>query len=121
MPGHGFKGSDAIGCPDDTGSQLSYDGVRLYVSQWYNKRILGIDERGAVVRTIDSLAGSAAQCYSEGVFYILNTDDEDSNDFFLTRIGVNGSGPHFEDLARVPFAARALASDGTASGQPPRA
>ena len=113
VPGHGFKGSDAIGCPDDTGSQLSYDGVRLYVSQWYNKRILGIDERGAVVRTIDVPRGICGQCYSEGAFYVLNTDDEDSNEYFLTRIGVNGGQPHYEDLARVPFAARALASDGT--------
>lgn len=113
VPGHGFKASDAIGCPDDTGSQLSYDGVRLYVSQWYNKRILGIDERGSVVRTIDVPRGICGQCYCEGAFYVLNTDDEESSDYFLTRISVNGGRPHYEDLARVPFGARALASDGT--------
>jgi hypothetical protein len=113
VPGHGFKDSDAIGCPDDTGSQLSYDGVRLYVSQWYNKRILGIDERGSVVRTIDTPRGICGQCYSDGAFYVLNTDDEDSTDYFLTRVSVNGGAPAYEDLARVPFAARALANDGT--------
>jgi hypothetical protein len=113
VPGHGFKDSDAIGCPDDTGSQLSYDGVRLYVSQWYNKRILGIDERGSVVRTIGTQRGICGQCYSDGAFYVLNTDDEESTDYFLTRVSLNGGAPNYEDLARVPFAARALASDGT--------
>ena len=52
VPGHGFKTGDAIECPDATGSQLSYDGTYLYVSQWYNRRILGLDERGNVVREI---------------------------------------------------------------------
>ncbi|MBV8372604.1 MAG: hypothetical protein JOY69_05035, partial [Candidatus Eremiobacteraeota bacterium] len=86
VPGHGFKNSEAIACPDDTGSQLSYDGVRLYVSQWYNKRILGIDERGSVVRTIDVPRGICGQCFCDGAFYVLNTDDEDSTDYFLTRV-----------------------------------
>lgn len=113
VPGHGFKDSDALACPDDTGSQLSYDGVRLYVSQWYNKRILGIDERGSVVRTIPAPRGICGQCFFDGAFYVLNTDDEESTDYFLTRIVVNGGQPNVEDLARVPFAARALAHDGS--------
>ncbi len=37
VPGHGFKTHDAVECPDKTGSQLSYDGSWLYVSQWYNQ------------------------------------------------------------------------------------
>jgi hypothetical protein len=112
VPGHGFKNQDAIGCPDETGSQLSYDGVRLYVSQWYNKRILGIDERGKVVRTIDLPRGVCGQCYADGGFYVVTTDDEDSNDYFLSRVTLNGAA-NVEDLARVPFAARALAYDGS--------
>jgi hypothetical protein len=113
VPGHGFKSGDAIECPDDTGSQLSYDGVRLYVSQWYKKRILGIDERGNVVRTIDIPRGICGQCYVDGTFYVLNTDDEDTTDYFLTRVVVNGGAPKVEDVAHVPFAARALAFDGS--------
>ncbi|MDQ6826059.1 MAG: hypothetical protein M3Z14_02520, partial [Candidatus Eremiobacteraeota bacterium] len=31
IPGHGFKSSNAIACPGDTGSHLSYDGERLFV------------------------------------------------------------------------------------------
>ncbi|HEY5425458.1 MAG TPA: hypothetical protein VIJ77_02815, partial [Candidatus Tumulicola sp.] len=89
------------------------DGVRLYVSQWYNKRILGIDEKGSVVRTIELPRGICGQCYADGAFYVLTTDDEESSDYFLSRVSVNGGAPNVEDLARVPFAARALASDGS--------
>ncbi len=112
VPGHGFKSQETIACPDDTGSQLSYDGVRLYVSQWYNKRILGVDEQGRVVRTIEVPRGICGQCYVDGTLYILTTDDEESDDYFLMKASVNGSAPKFEDVARVPFKARALAYDG---------
>jgi hypothetical protein len=110
IPGHGFKEQDAVPCPGDTGSHLSYDGVRLYVSQWYNKKILGIDERGNVVRTIDLPRGVCGQCFSDGSFYVITTDDEDSDQYFLGK--VDAEGTNFRDLARVPFAARGLASDG---------
>ncbi len=111
-PGHGFKDRDAIACPDDTGSQLSYDGVRLYVSQFYNRRLLGIDERGDVVVRIDVPHEICGQCYVDGAFYLLTTDDEESDDYFLTRVRTNGTVQR-EDLARVPFAGRALAYDGS--------
>jgi hypothetical protein len=112
VPGHGFKTQDAIDCPDHTGSQLSYDGIRLYVSQWYNKRILGIDERGKIVRTIEVPREVCGQCYVDGTFYVLTTDDETTNDYFLMKASANGATLKFEDVARVPFAARALAFDG---------
>ena len=112
VPGHGFKAQWAIPCPDDTGSQLGYDGIRLYVSQWYNKCILGIDESGNVVRRIDVPRGICGQCYVDGSFYLVTTDDEESNEYFLTNVA--HAEPHaVEDLARIPFAARALAFDGT--------
>ena len=113
VPGHGFKTGDAIGCPDDTGSQLSYDGVRLYVSQWYNKKILGIDEQGHVVKAIDFPRGICGQTFADGSFYVLNTDDEETEDYYITKVSFNGNGPRCEDLARVPFQARALAFDGS--------
>jgi len=46
-PGRGFHGG-GIPAPDNTGSQLGYDGDTLYLVQWYRKRILAIDERGTV-------------------------------------------------------------------------
>jgi hypothetical protein len=112
VPGHGFKSHEAIGCPDDTGSQLSYDGVRIYISQWYNKRILGIDEKGTVVKTIDVPRGICGQTFVDGAFYVLTTDDEESTDYFLGKVSVNGTSSH-ADLARVPFQARGLAYDGS--------
>jgi hypothetical protein len=112
VPGHGFKTRDAVACPDDTGSQLSYDGTWLYVSQWYNRRILGLDEHGSVVRQIDLPRGVCGQCYVDGHFYVITTDDEESDEYFLGRVSANGAAA-FEDLGRIPFAARALAYDGS--------
>jgi hypothetical protein len=113
VPGHGFKSREVIECPDDTGSHLSYDGVRLYVSQWYNKLILGIDEAGAVVKKIALPRGICGQTYADGAFYAITTDDEDGEDYFLTRVSSNGGAPKVEDLARVPLQARGLAYDGS--------
>ncbi len=112
VPGHGFKSQGTIDCPDATGSQLSYDGTRLYLSQWYNRRILGLDERGNVVRQIDVPHGICGQCYVDGSFYLVTTDREESDDYFLTRVSGNG-GNASEDLARIPFTARSLAYDGS--------
>ena len=112
VPGHGFKTQEVIACPEATGSQLSYDGTLLYLSQWYNRRILGLDERGSVVRTIDVPHQICGQVFADGGFYLVTTDDEDSGEYFLTRVSANGEA-RSEDLARIPFAARALAFDGT--------
>ena len=112
VPGHGFKSHDSVICPDDTGSQLSYDGHWLYLSQWYNQRILGLDDLGNVIREIKLPRGVCGQCYVNGFFYVITTDDERSNEYFLGKVSGNGDGA-FTDLGRVPFPARALAYDGT--------
>ena len=46
IPGQGFDATFGIGCPDDTGSQLSYDGRNLVVSQWYPKKLIAIGPKG---------------------------------------------------------------------------
>jgi outer membrane protein assembly factor BamB len=112
VPWHGFKSQDAIPCPEDTGSQLGYDGDRLYVSQWYNKRILSLDERGRVGSVIDVPHGICGQVVVEGRFYLVTTDDEETDDYWLTRVDARNGTPRIDDLARIPFAARALAFDG---------
>jgi len=111
VPGHGFK-TEAIECPGDTGSQLAYDGANLSVSQWYNKRVLSLDAQGNVTRTIEVLHGICGQVVVDGAFYLLTTDDEESNDYFITRIELSNGTPAVKDIARVPFAGRALAHDG---------
>jgi len=52
IPGHGVHPDGAIPCPDGSGSQLSYDGERLYLSQWYNQRIVALEDDGTVTSTI---------------------------------------------------------------------
>jgi hypothetical protein len=113
VPGHGFKTHEAIECPDDTGSQLSYDGVRLYVSQWYNKLIVGIDETGSVVKKIALPRGVCGQTFADGAFYAVTTDDEESTEYFLTRATPSGDTVDIQDLARIPMQARGLAYDGS--------
>ncbi|MHB8141378.1 MAG: YncE family protein [Vulcanimicrobiaceae bacterium] len=112
IPGHGIKSAWQIACPDDTGSQLGYDGERLYVSQWHNQRILSIDESGTVGSTIAVPHGICGQVVVDGRFYLVTTDDEASTDYFLTRVDARNGVPLSEDLARIPFQARALAFDG---------
>ncbi|HEY4441710.1 MAG TPA: hypothetical protein VGN14_14720 [Candidatus Elarobacter sp.] len=112
VPGHGFKKDGSFRAPDDTGSQLSYDGDWLYISQWYNQKIIAVDERGAVIREIPVPHGICGQTIVGGRFYVLTTDDEENGDYWLTRVDARGDTPICEDLAIVPFRARALAFDG---------
>lgn len=112
VPGHGIKTRDTLRAPDGTGSHLSYDGTRLYVSQWYNKRLLGIDESGEVVRCIELPRGVCGQVYADGAFFTITTDDEESDEYFLTRVSAGNGSVACEDLARVGFQARGLAYDG---------
>jgi len=109
IPGHGFK-SEKIACPDYTGSQLGFDGERLYLSQWYNRHLIPIDSDqhfGAPISLQHQICG---QVVANGQHYALTTDDEETDDYWITLID-RKLGTQ-EDLARVPFAARALAFDG---------
>ena len=112
IPGHGFRSKYAIQCPDDTGSYLGFDGDRLYVSQWYNQRILSIDEDGKVGTRIEVPHGICGQVIVEGCFYLATTDDEETDDYWFTRVDARKGDPHIEDLARIGFKARSLAFDG---------
>lgn len=111
VPGHGFK-SEGIPCPDDTGSQLGFDGDRLYLSQWYKRRILSLDDTGTVGTTIDVPHEICGQVVVGGCFYLVTTDDESTDEFLLTRVDARGERVKIEDLARIGFSARALAFDG---------
>lgn len=113
VPGHGFKDDGAFRCPDDTGSQLAYDGDRLYVSQWYAKRIISLDAEGGTGSIVDLPHGICGQVVVNGVFYALTTDDEATDEYFITRIDARNGKPQIDDVARLGFAGRALAFDGT--------
>ena len=104
----GFS-DDAIPAPEGTGSQLSYDGSQLYLSQWYNKRILALADDGSVGRIISLPHEICGQTYVDGAWYCITTDDE-KKDYLLTR--VDAASGESRDIAMVPFPARALAYDG---------
>lgn len=111
IPGTGFTRDGALDCPDDTGSQLGYDGTRLYISQWYKQRILEVDTTG-VHDVIEVPHGICGQVIVEGIFYLVTTDDEKSDNYWLTRVETTDGKREIVDMARIPFAARALTYDG---------
>lgn len=111
IPGHGIRTSGAIACPDDAGSHLSYDGTHLYLSQWYNKRLLELDSAGNPLRALAAPHGICGQVFAHGAFYLLCTDDEEHGPYLITRLDPDSGKA--EDVASVPFHARALAFDGT--------
>jgi hypothetical protein len=112
VPGHGFDSNFALPCPDDTGSQLGFDGHRLHVSQWYRRRVLALDPTGAVKRIIEAPHGICGQVFANGALYLATTDNEETTDYWLTRVDLSSGTPRVEDIAHIPFAARALAFDG---------
>lgn len=113
LPYRGFDATFAIPCPDDTGSQLGYDGHRLHVSQWYPKKVIALGAQGQPERIISAPHGICGQVFVSGTLYLMTTDAEETTDYWLTRVDLSGATPKIEDIAHVPFAARALAFDGT--------
>ena len=112
IPGHGFKKEGSFRAPDDTGSQLGWDGDRLYVSQWYRKRIVSVDEQGKPGSVIELPREVCGQVIVEGCFYLVTLENETRNDYRLTRVDARDGTPAIDDLAEIPFEARALAFDG---------
>ena len=109
-PSAGLRATDTLTCPDDTGSHLSSDGERLYISQWYNKKIVAVDAAGKAVETIGLPHEICGHTRVDGRFYCVTTDDETSGRYYLTRVEPDGRS---EDLAAIDFDARGLAFDGT--------
>jgi hypothetical protein len=116
VPGRGFQKHGTFMAPDGTGSQLAWDGDVLYISQWYNRKIIGVDAVGTVLSTIDVPHGICGQVVVDGRFYLVTTDDEEKGPYWLTRVDARGDAGIVdsvcEDLAIIPFPARALAFDG---------
>jgi hypothetical protein len=112
VPGHGVRNSSAVPCPDDTGSHLSYDGDRLYVSQWYNRRIIALDDTGKPGTIVDVPHQICGHTIVNGCFYCVTVEDETTGPYWLTLVDARGSSPTSIDLATIPFNARGLAFDG---------
>ena len=99
-------------CPDLTGSYLSFDGANLYLSQWYEKRILKYDNSGNVVRKIDIGAEICGHTFVDGKIYVLRGVEKPNEDWRIARLDPRQETPEIEDLAVVPFACRSLTFDG---------
>ncbi len=112
LPGHGFDAKFALPCPDDTGSQLGWDGRRLHVSQWHPQKVLRLGDDGQVERVIEAPRGVCGQVIADGIIYLVTTDDAATPRYWLTRVDPRPAKPKIEDLACIPFDARALAFDG---------
>jgi hypothetical protein len=112
IPGHGFRKQGRFAAPEETGSQLGYDGDSLYISQWYNRRIIAVDDAGTPGITIDVPHQICGQVVVDGRFYLVTTEDENEGDYWLTRVDARGTTVRSDDLVRIPFPARALAFDG---------
>jgi hypothetical protein len=111
-PGEGFSSSERIACPDFTGSYLSYDGEHLYLSQWYNHRILKLDGKGDVLREISVGAEISGHTFVNGIIYVLRGTERGEGDWRLARLDPGESMPDVQEIARVPFQCRSLAYDG---------
>jgi hypothetical protein len=99
-------------CPDFTGSYLSCDGEDLYLSQWYEKRILRYDAKGNIVRKIDIGAEISGHTFVDGMIYVLRGMEKPNEDWRIARLDPREEKPDVKDLAVVPFASRSLTFDG---------
>ena len=104
--------SRLFACPDFTGSYLSYDGANLYLSQWYEKRILKYDEKGNVICKIDIGAEICGHTFVEGMIYVLRGKEKPNEDWRIARLDPQEETPRVKDIAVVPFACRSLTFDG---------
>src|SRR6266487_1850741 len=104
--------SRLFACPDFTGSYLSYDGANLYLSQWYEKRILKYDEKGNVIREIDIGAEICGHTFVDGMIYVLRGKEKPNEDWRIARLDPQEETPEVKDIAVVPFACRSLTFDG---------
>ena len=112
VPGQGFDPNFKLPCPDDSGAQLGWDGQRLTVSQWYPKKLVTLGADGKVERTIQVPHGICGQVIVGGRFYLVTTDAEETDEYFLTRVDPRPATPKIDVIARIGFSARALAWDG---------
>jgi hypothetical protein len=112
LPGKGFADTPRIACPDLTGSYLSYDDKNLYLSQWYNHRILKLDSDGNIIREIAIGAEISGHVFVDGSIYVLRGTEQEGGDWRLARLDPRESVPEIRELARVPFQCRSLTYDG---------
>lgn len=114
VPGKGFDESSKTACPDFTGSHLASDGTTLYMAQMGLRRIVSLNDAGAIVREVALPTRIAGMGFGPDGFYIISGDEEWEN-LKLATFDVASSDPKLSPIASIPFdGARALAYDGSA-------
>lgn len=112
VPGKGFD-PNVVPCPDDTGSHLTIHDGRVLLAQWYNRRLLLLDEAGKVLAEYRAPHGIAGVAEREGAIFVVGTDEEEHGEYYITRLDLADGIAAATDVAFVPFRARGLAWDGS--------
>jgi hypothetical protein len=99
----------ALRCPDDTGSQLSWDGERLWLSQRYNKRVLRLSLQGSIEHEIEVPAEVTGIHWSGTALWTNLRFEKGASD--ITRFAHAGAAA--ERLERYPSSFVSLAFDGS--------
>lgn len=99
-------------CPDFTGSYLSYDGDYIYLSQWYEKRLLKYDRNGNVIGKIDIFSEICGHTFADGLIYVLRGQEKPNEEWRIAVLDPRQETPEVNDIASVPFACRSLTFDG---------
>src|SRR5256885_5113561 len=112
LPDTGFSDKERIACPEFTGSYLSYDGENIYLSQWYKHRILKLDAKGNILRTLDIGEEISGHTFVDGMIYVLRGTEQKGESWTIAQLDLSEETPEIKDLATVPFAGRSLTFDG---------
>jgi hypothetical protein len=86
VPNAGFSETDRITCPEFTGSYISYDGEHLYLSQWYNHRILKLDASSNILRIIEVGAEISGHVFVDGSIYVLRGTEQNGESWTIARL-----------------------------------
>jgi hypothetical protein len=109
-PQAGFE--KLFACPEFAGSYLSFDGEHLYLSQWYNQRILKLDPAGKILGEIKVGAEVCGHVFARGSLYVLRGVEKPEEAWRMASVDLRAEAPVVTDLVTVPFASRSLAFDG---------
>jgi hypothetical protein len=109
IPGHGFKTSERIPCPDNTGSFLAFDGSRLWLSQRYLQRVLELDQQYRVTAELQADAQITGIVWVGPALY-LSTWHGKNGGCKIARIARDTA---IEYVGALPFAGISLTHDGS--------
>lgn len=109
VPRYGVDPDYRLACPEGMGSHLSHTGAGLVLSQWYPKKLIAFGADGQPAQVWEVGHGVVGHCFAHGAFYLVTTDNEESDDYWLSRMDPVSS--RVEHLARIGFPARGLAFD----------